>query len=101
MSYTFYPPQVMESWPTRDRFLSRVVSQRGVGVLIKDGAVTLTRSITQDDEKNYDHAYFGGHAYVVDNSDAELLLSLGYPVKTAEEAITLSNEAHDGFMVMN
>ena len=99
MSYTFYPPQVMESWPTLDKFLSRVVSQRGVGVLIKDGEVTLTRSITQDDEKEYEHVFYGGHQYVLHADDAALLISLGYPIVTSEEAIVLANVAHDGFLV--
>lgn len=99
MAYQFYPPQVMESWPTRDRFLSRVVSPRGVGVLIKDGIIHLTRAITQDEEKEYDHVFFGGHIYTLDNDDAVLLMSYGYPVRTAEEAITLSDQAHSGFLV--
>ena len=51
-TYTFYPPQVMEGYPLADKWWRRVVSQRGVAVLINDGELSLARAVTEDELKD-------------------------------------------------
>lgn len=99
MSYEFYPPQVMEAWPSKDSLLKRLVSPRGVAVLITGTTIVLARAVTQDDTDAADYAYLGGLTHNVSNTDAARLTSLGFPTKTRSEAIALSDVAHDGFLV--
>ena len=100
MPYTFYPPQTMESWPTRDKWWKRWVSPRGTAVLIIGTSVTFTKVPSQDELAEADFAYEGGRLYEVSDEQGAFLLSLGFPVKTAEEAEALRYEDHNGFMVM-
>jgi anti-sigma factor RsiW len=99
MAFEFYPPQVMEAWPLKDSLLKRVVSPRGVAVLITGSSIVLSRAVTQDDTDAADYAYLGGRTHNVSNAEAAMLTSLGFPTKTRSEAIALSDVAHTGFLV--
>jgi len=99
MAFEFYPPQVMEAWPLKDSLLKRVVSPRGVAVLITGSSIVLSRAVTQDDTDAADYAYLGGRTHNVSNAEAAMLTSLGFPTKTRSEATALSDVAHTGFLV--
>lgn len=99
MPYTFYPPQTMESWPTRDKWWRRWVSPRGTAVLITGTTVTITKVPTQDELAAAQFAYEGGRLYTISDAQGTFLQSLGFPVKTVEQAEALRYEDHDGFMV--
>jgi hypothetical protein len=99
MAFEFYPPQVMEAWPLKDSLLKRVVSPRGVAVLITGSSIVLSRAVTQDDTDAADYAYLGGRTHNVSSTEATMLTSLGFPTKTRSEATALSDTAHTGFLV--
>jgi hypothetical protein len=99
MAFEFYPPQVMEAWPLKDSLLKRVVSPRGVAVLITGSSIVLSRAVTQDDTDAADYAYLGGRTHNVSATEASMLTSLGFPTKTRSEATALSDKAHTGFLV--
>ncbi len=99
MAFEFYPPQVMEAWPLKDSLLKRVISPRGVAVLITGSTMLLSRAVTQDDTDAADFAYLGGRTHNVSNTEATMLTSLGFPTKTSSEAVALSDTAHNGFLV--
>jgi hypothetical protein len=99
MAFEFYPPQVMEAWPLKDSLLKRVISPRGVAVLITGSSIVLSRAVTQDDTDAADYAYLGGRTHNVSTAEKNMLVSLGFPIKTSSEAIALSDEAHTGFLV--
>lgn len=100
-TYTFYPPQVMEAWPTRDRFWKRVVSPRGVGVLINGASMQLLRVLTEDEIRDSDYAFGGGREHQVSEATKDVLTGFGFPIITKEEAITLSDQEHNGHLVEN
>lgn len=99
MAFEFYPPQVMEAWPLKDSLLKRVVSPRGVAVLITGSSIVLSRAVTQDDTDAADYAYLGGRTHNVSTTEKNMLVSLGFPIKTSSEAVALSASAHTGFLV--
>jgi hypothetical protein len=99
MAFEFYPPQVMEAWPLKDSLLKRVISPRGVTVLITGSSIVLSRAVTQDETNDSDYFYLGGRTHNVSNTEATMLTSLGFPTKTSSEAVALSDTAHNGFLV--
>ncbi len=99
MAFEFYPPQVMEAWPLKDSLLKRVISPRGVTVLITGSSIVLSRAVTQDDTDAADYFYLGGRTHNVSTAEKDLLVSLGFPIKTSSESVELSDEAHTGFLV--
>lgn len=99
MAFEFYPPQVMEAWPSKDSLLKRVISPRGVAVLITGSSIVLSRAVTEDEIKQANYAYLGGRTYNVSTTEKNLLVSLGFPIKTKSESIALSSSAHTGFLV--
>jgi hypothetical protein len=99
MAFEFYPPQVMEAWPLKDSLLKRVISPRGVAVLITGSSVVLSRAVTQDDTDAADYFYLGGRTHNVSTAEKDMLVSLGFPIKSSSESVALSDEAHTGFLV--
>lgn len=99
MAFEFYPPQVMEAWPLKDSLLKRVVSPRGVAVLITGSSIVLSRAVTQDETNAADYSYLGGRTHNVSTAEKNMLVSLGFPIKTKSEAVALSATAHTGFLV--
>ena len=99
-TYTFYPPQVLEGYPLRDKWWRRVVSQRGVAVLIDGNNLTTSRAVTEDELKDYDYVFLGGRSHIVSEAVKDVLVGFGYTIKTQAEADQLSNEAHNGFLVL-
>jgi hypothetical protein len=99
MAFEFYPPQVMEAWPLKDSLLKRVISPRGVTVLITGSSIVLSRAVTQDDTDAADYFYLGGRTHNVSTAEKDLLVSLGFPIKTSSESVALSDAAHTGFLV--
>lgn len=99
MAFEFYPPQVMEAWPLKDSLLKRVISPRGVTVLITGSSIVLSRAVTQDDTNAADYFYLGGRTHNVSTAEKDLLVSLGFPIKTSSESVALSDTAHTGFLV--
>lgn len=51
---------------------------RGVSLLINGTTVTENRTPSQDDLANADSYYLGGHAYTIDDSQAQILIDAGY-----------------------
>lgn len=99
MAFEFYPPQVMEAWPLKDSLLKRVISPRGVAVLITGSSIVLSRAVTQDDTDAADYFYLGGRTHNVSTAEKNMLVTLGFPIKTKSESIALSASAHTGFLV--
>lgn len=99
MAFEFYPPQVMEAWPLKDSLLKRVISPRGVAVLITGSSVSLQRVVTQDETNEADYFYLGGRTHNVSTAEKNLLVSLGFPIKTKSESVALSDSEHTGFLV--
>lgn len=97
--YTFYTPQVMEGFPSKDRWWRRVVSQRGEAVVIKDGVLSLARAISEDEMAAADYVFLGGRNHIVSETIKDVLVGQGFVIKTQAEADTASNAAHDGFLV--
>lgn len=100
-TYTFYPPQVMEGYPLADKWWRRVVSQRGVAVIIQDGELSLTRAVTEDELRDYDYVFLGGRSHIVNEATKDVLVGQGFPIRTQEQADADSNIAHNGFLVVN
>ena len=100
-TYTFYPPQVMEGYPLADKWWRRVVSQRGVAVLIQDGEVSLSRAVTEDELNEYDYVFLGGRGHIVNEATKDMLVAQGFPIRTQSQANADSNIAHNGFLVVN
>jgi hypothetical protein len=98
-TYTFYPPQVMEGYPLADKWWRRVVSQRGVAVLINDGVMSLARAVTEDELRDYDYVFLGGRGHIVNEATKVILVAQGFPIRTQAQANTDSNIAHNGFLV--
>jgi hypothetical protein len=99
-TYTFYPPQVMEGYPLRDKWWRRVVSPRGVAVLIDGATVTTSRAVTEDELNEYQYVFLGGREHVVTEAVKDVLVGLGFIIKTQGEADAASDEAHNGFLVL-
>lgn len=99
MAFEFYPPQVMEAWPLKDSLLKRVISPRGVTVLITGSSIVLSRAVTQDETDAADYFYLGGRTHNVSTAEKDMLVSLGFPIKTSSESVALSDSAHTGFLV--
>ncbi len=99
-TYSFFPPQVMEGFPLRDKWWRRVVSPRGVAVLIDGATVTISRAVTEDELNEYEYVFLGGREHVVTEAVKDVLVGLGYTIKTQGEADAASDEAHDGFLVL-
>ena len=51
---------------------------RGVSLLINGTTVTENRTPSQDDLANADSYYLGGHAYTIDDAQAQILIDAGY-----------------------
>lgn len=51
---------------------------RGVTLIVNGTTVTESRTPYQDDLANADAYYLGGHEYVVDAADAQILIDAGY-----------------------
>lgn len=99
-TYTFYPPQVMEGFPLRDKWWRRVVSPRGVAVLIDGATLTTSRAVTEDELNDYDYVFLGGRSHIVSEAVKDVLVGFGYTIKTQAEADAASDEAHSGFLVL-
>jgi hypothetical protein len=99
-TYTFYPPQVMEGYPLADKWWRRVVSQRGVAVLINDGVMSLARAVTEDELRDYDYVFLGGRGHIVNEATKDILVGQGFAIRTQAQADSDSNIAHNGFLVL-
>lgn len=99
-TYSFFPPQVMEGYPLRDKWWRRVVSPRGVAVLIDGATVTTSRAVTEDELNEYQYVFLGGREHVVTEAVKDVLVGLGFIIKTQGEADAASDEAHNGFLVL-
>jgi hypothetical protein len=99
-TYTFYTPQVMEGYRLADRWWKRVVSQRGVAVIIDNGILSLARAVTEDEMKDSDYVFLGGRNHIVNETVKNILVGQGFTIKTQAEADAASNAAHDGFLVL-
>lgn len=51
---------------------------RGVSLIINGTTVTENRTPSQDDLANADTYYLGGHAYTIDDAQAQILIDAGY-----------------------
>ncbi len=51
---------------------------RGVSLIINGTTVTENRTPSQDDLANADSYYLGGHAYTIDDAQAQILIDAGY-----------------------
>ena len=98
-TYTFYPPQVMEGYPLADKWWRRVVSQRGVAVIIDNGVMSLSRAVTEDELKEYDYVFAGGRGHIVNEATKDILVAQGFAIRTQAQADSDSNIAHNGFLV--
>jgi hypothetical protein len=98
-TYTFYPPQVMEGYPLADKWWRRVVSQRGIAVIIENGQVSLSRAVTEDELKDYDYVFLGGRGHIVNEATKDILVAQGFQIRTQAQADSDSNIAHNGFLV--
>jgi hypothetical protein len=90
----------MEGYPLRDKWWRRVVSPRGVAVLIDGATVTTSRAVTEDELNEYQYVFLGGREHVVTEAVKDVLVGLGFIIKTQGEADAASDEAHDGFLVL-
>lgn len=99
-TYTFYTPQVMEGFPSNDKWWRRVVSQRGEAVIIDNGVLSLSRAVTEDEMDEYDYVFLGGRNHIVSETIKNILVGQGFVIKTQAQADTASNIAHDGFLVL-
>ena len=100
-TYTFYPPQVMEGYPLADKWWRRVVSQRGVAVLINNGELSLSRAVTEDEINEYDYVFLGGRGHIVNEATKDMLVAQGFSIVSQSQADADSNIAHNGFLVVN
>ena len=90
----------MEGFPLRDKWWRRVVSPRGVAVLIDGATVTTSRAVTEDELNEYQYVFLGGREHVVTEAVKDVLVGLGFIIKTQGEADAASDEAHNGFLVL-
>jgi len=90
----------MEGYPLRDKWWRRVVSPRGVAVLIDGATVTTSRAVTEDELNEYQYVFLGGREHVVTEAVKDVLVGLGFIIKTQGEADAASDEAHNGFLVL-
>ena len=80
MSYLFIPP-VVEEGPIGGHWLfQRYRRKQGVTVMIIDGDVYEDMFPVEDMLREAEHIFLGGHEYIVDEADKELLESYGYEV---------------------
>ena len=98
-TYTFYTPQVMEGYRLADKWWKRVVSQRGVAVIIDNGILSLSRAVTEDEMKDSDYVFLGGRNHIVNEAVKNILVGQGFPIRTQAQADSDSNIAHNGFLV--
>lgn len=93
MSYQLITPWDAETWITDPTYTSpyaRLAARpnptggritdigRGITLLVTGTTVTENRTPSQDDLAAADNYYLGGHTYVLDNADAQILINAGY-----------------------
>jgi len=71
-----------------------------VAVLLDGATVTTSRAVTEDELNEYQYVFLGGREHVVTEAVKDVLVGLGYTIKTQGEADAASDEAHNGFLVL-
>lgn len=80
MTYIFTTPYIEEGPAGEGRLFGRYRLNRGISVYKHDGVYYNARFLTEDQIKEYDKFYLGGHNHEVDAAEAADLIAAGYNV---------------------